>query len=624
MVGSDTERAWWKEAVVYQIYPRSFADSDGDGIGDLPGVIDHLDHVERLGADVIWLNPVYESPQHDNGYDIADYRAIHDEYGTMADWERLLSAVHDRDMRLVMDLAVNHTSTAHDWFQRSRRGEDGYREYYFWREGETADSDVSDKTGDTSYETRPATRGTGDESHTPPNNWTSGFGGSAWAYDDVAGMQYLHLFDETQADLNWEAEAVRDDVYELMNWWLEKGIDGFRLDVINLVSKPDGLPDGDPDAGWVGIEQFANGPRVEEHLAEMATATYDRPAVDETMVVGECVGVDVETASDYVGADGPMDMVFQFEHVELDSPEGWLGPAEWSLPELKAVFSRWQTELDGWNALYLTNHDQPRIVSRFGDEAYRRESATLFGTLLFTLSGTPYVYQGQALGMTNFPWEGLEQLDDPQTIGKVTEAVAAGEIDGFDDVREIVRARTRDNARTPMQWDDSEAAGFTDGEPWLPVNPNYTEVNAASQTGDDDSVFAYYQRLRELRADHDVLVYGEYDLLLPDHESIWAYRRTLDVTDDEGEVTDDEGEATDDGGGVATDDGGGVAAEPQADSVTDVLVVLNVDDTETEVTLPLGEDAVDDPELLVSNVDTSTTTLPAVTLAPYEARVYAL
>ncbi len=558
-MSSDRDRQWWKEAVVYQVYPRSFNDSDGDGIGDIQGVIDRLDHIDRLGADVIWLNPVYESPQHDNGYDISDYRGIHHEYGSMADWEELLSAVHDRDMRLVMDLVVNHTSTAHDWFQQSRRDENGYREYYYWRDA--ADDDY-------------------------PNNWSSGFGGPAWEYDDDVGLYYLHLFDETQADLNWDNRAVREDIYEMMNWWLEKGIDGFRMDVINLISKPAGLPDGDPERDWVGIEQFADGPNTQEYLEEMADRTYDEC---DTMTVGECIGVDIETASEYVREDGPLDMVFHFDHMAVDMGDQWLSPAEFELTDLKRVMSRWQTELDGWNSLYLTNHDQPRIVSRFGDDGeYRRESAKLLGTLLFTLSGTTYVYQGQELGMTNYPWTTLDQLDDAQTIGKVGAAIAAGEIDGFDDVKEIVRARSRDNARTPMQWDDSDAAGFTDGEPWLPVNPNYPEINVATEAADEESVLNYYHELRSLRADHDVLVYGDYELLLPDHDTVWAYRRTTDDPD------------------VAVDD---------------VLVVLHFGETETTVSLPI--DAALDAETLISNYD-GPGSLPDMTLAPYEARVFAL
>ena len=545
-------RTWWKEAVVYQIYPKSFVDSDGDGVGDLQGLIDRLDYVASLGVDVIWLNPVYESPQHDNGYDISDYRAIHGEYGTMADWEELLAEVHARDMKLIMDLVVNHTSTDHEWFRKSRRDEDGYREYYVWREA-----------GD------------------PPNNWTSGFGGSAWAEDDEAGMQYLHLFDETQADLDWDNADVREDVYEMMNWWLERGIDGFRMDVINLVSKPEGLPDGDPESEWVGIEHFTNGPDAEAYLTEMADATYDD---SDTMTVGECVNVDPETASDYVREDGPMDMLFHFEHMSVDQDGQWLSPSEWDLTDLKAIMSKWQTELDGWNSVFLTNHDQPRIVSRFGDDGqYRRKSGKLLGTLLFTLSGTPYVYQGQEIGMTNYPWSSLDEFDDLQSIGKVEAAIEAGEIDGFDEVKEAVRDKSRDNTRTPMQWDDSEHAGFTDGDPWLAVNPNYEDINVAAAEADPDSILHYYRELVDLRDAHPVFVYGEYELLVPDHESVWAYRMELD----------DEA----------------------------VLVALNFDDSETTVTLDDAERATD---LLLSNDDEAEPTDDELTLRPYEARVYQL
>jgi len=562
---SDPDRAWWKEAVVYQIYPRSFQDSNGDGIGDLQGIVDRLDHVATL-ADVVWLNPVYQSPQRDNGYDVSDYRAIHEEYGSMADWERLLEEVHDRGLRLVMDLVLNHTSTDHEWFQRSRRGEDNYREYYIWRAGQSGGS-----------------RSGADGPAAVPNNWTSAFGGPAWAYDDRAGMYYLHLFDETQADLNWDHPPVREDVAEVVNFWLGAGVDGFRLDVINLVSKPEGLPDGDPDEHWVGMEQFANGPRALAYIEELAARTFEG---EDVLTVGECSDVDVGTAGQYVSADGPMDMLFHFEHMGVDAGDRF-EPPEYDLTDLKAVISRWQTELAGWNALYLTNHDQPRIVSRFGDEQFRRESATLFGTLLFTLRGTPYVYQGQEIGMTNYPWGDLEEFDDVGTVQNVRAAIEAGEIDGFDGVSGAVSARSRDNARTPMQWDDTEHAGFTDGDPWLPVNPDHTEVNVAAAEADDGSILQYYRRLRSLRADHDALVYGDYDLLCPDHESVWAYRRTLQG----------------------------------ADGREELLVVLNVDDTATSVAVPVHAAS---PAALVCNRDDPSESPPEMELAPYEARVYGL
>jgi len=561
-------RAWWKEAVVYQIYPQSFNDSDGDGVGDLQGIIERLDYVADLGVDVIWLNPVYQSPQVDNGYDISDYRAIHDEYGTLEDWEELLNEIHARDMKLVMDLVVNHTSDDHEWFERSRRDEDGYRDYYIWREGDT------DEDGEP----------------TPPNNWTSGFGGSAWTYDEHVGAQYLHLFHERQPDLNWENPDVRSDIYEMIDWWLAKGIDGFRMDVINLLSKPEGLPDGDPDSEWIGIEHFADGPRTQEFLEEMAAETFDEY---DSMTVGECVNIDVDTAGDYVSADGPLDMVFHFEHMQLDKQEGWWAIEDWSLPDLKSVMAEWQTDLDGWNTVYLGNHDQPRIVSRFGDDGeYREESATLLATFLLTHQGTPFLFQGDEIGMTNCPWESAKELRDADASNRVRLALESGDINEYDEARDVVEFRSRDNARTPMQWDASENAGFTDGDPWIKINPNYEDINVAAAEAAEDGILSYYRDLIDLRSDLDVLVYGEYELLLPDHETVYAYRRTLE--------------------------------DPVAD-VDDVLVVLNVSPTATHVSVPVEAEAV----LLFGNeLDAATESgghdVADLDLQPYEARLYEL
>jgi glycosidase len=552
--GSDDDRrAWWKEAVVYQIYPQSFNDTDGDGVGDLPGILERLDYLEALGVDVLWLNPVYDSPHHDDGYDVRDYRSIREAYGDLEDWDRLLEAVHDRDMRLVMDLVVNHTSDEHPWFLAARDDpESEFRDYYVWREGE------------------------GDG---PPNNWESAFGGSAWSYDEASGEYYLHLFDEHQPDLDWENETVREEVYEMMRWWLEKGIDGFRMDVINLVSKPQDLPDGDPDSDWTGIEHCTDGPRLDEFLEEMHAETLARY---DAMTVGEMPGVTLDQARRHTGADGPLDMVFHFEHITLDQGEDWWTPRDWSLTELKSILERWQTGLgDGWDAVYLGNHDWPRLVSRFGDDGeHRRASATLFATLLLTLRGTPFLFQGDEIGMTNYPFESVEEIRDAQTLGHVEAAMEAGRIDGFDDARETVRRQSRDNARTPMQWDDSEHAGFTDGEPWLPVNPNHTEVNVERSLDDPDSVLAYYRRLIDLRGESETLVYGAFDLLVPDHERVFAYTRTLD----EERFT----------------------------------VVLNVHDEATDVSLPVGADA--DP--VVGNYDDVPAPDDALALRPYEARVY--
>jgi glycosidase len=569
MSDPDHGREWWKEAVVYQIYPRSFNDSDGDGVGDIPGIVEKLDYLDDLGIDVVWLNPVYESPNVDNGYDIADYRAVMDEFGTMADWERLLAGLHDRDIRLIMDLVVNHTSDEHEWFVRSRREPDGeYGDYYVWEPGDPEE---------------------------PPTNWESGFGGSAWAYDDERGEWYLHLFDRKQPDLNWEHPAVREDVYEMMEWWLEKGIDGFRMDVINLLSKPGHLPDGDPHGTWVGAEHFCDGPRIHEYVSEM----YDRVLADrDVMTVGECIGTGVDEAARYTLPDGDgLSMIFNFDHITLDfhDEDGWYTVTEIPLPDLKGVFTEWQEGLEGrgWNSLYLGNHDWPRMVSRFGDDgAYRVESAKLLATLLHTLKGTPYVYQGDELGMTNYPFESLDEVRDADARNRVSLMFEEGDIDSFEEVKDLIRYRCRDNARTPMQWTAGEHAGFTDGEPWIPVNPNHTEINVEAARADEDSVWQYYRRLIELREQHDVMVYGEYDLLLPDHESLWAYTRTLDDTR--------------------------------------WLVVLNFADATTAV--PLGESWFDpadaEAELLLGNYADreagADADLASLTMRPWEARVFQL
>jgi len=499
--GDDLDREWWKESVVYQVYPRSFDDSDGDGVGDLRGILDRVDYIADLGVDVVWLNPVYQSPQADGGYDITDYRAIHDEYGSMDDWGALRDAVHERGMGLVMDLVVNHTSDEHEWFRRSRDPDSPYHDWYHWVEGEP------------------------DE---PPNNWTTGFGGSAWTYDEGVGKWYLHLFDEKQPDLNWRNPDVRDAVFEMMNWWFDRGIDGFRMDVINLVSKPEGYPDGDPDQGWVGVEQFTEGPRIHEYLAEMDERVLGGR---DAMVVGECVAVTTDEADRY--ARNGQELTINFDHVslDLDEEEGWWSIREFPLADLEAALERWQTEPErAWPALYLGNHDQPRMVSRFGDDGeFREESAKLLATLLFSLRGTPFVFQGDEIGMTNYPWESLEELEDADATNRVREAIANGDIEGFEEVRDLVRYRSRDNARTPMQWADSSHGGFTrpDADPCLPVNPNHPEVNVAAARADPDSIWHYYRDLVDLRHEHDVLVYGGYTNLGADHEDVWAYERTL-------------------------------------------------------------------------------------------------
>ena len=495
-----TERTWWKEAVVYQIYPKSFSDADGDGFGDLPGVIDRLDHLERLGVDCVWLNPVYQSPQRDNGYDVSDYRAIYPEFGTMDDWDRLLEELHARDIRLVMDMVPNHTSSDHEWFQRSRSEPDGeYGDYYIWRDGDP------------------------DE---PPNNWESFFGGSAWEYDDEREAWYLHLYDVSQPDLNWRNPDVRDAMADTMNWWLEKGIDGFRLDVVNLLSKAEGLPDGDPSNDWTGSEHFVNGPRIFEYLDEIHENVF---AGTDAVAIGEMPNLDLEHARRYTAPDGPLDLVFHFEHVGLDFGErGRWDVGDWDLLDLKETLDRWQGGLD-WNSLFFENHDQPRSVSRFGDdERYRYESATALATILLTLRGTPFVYQGQEIGMTNGTFESLDDISDVDTVRNVRELIAAGAVADYESIRHVVEHRTRDNARTPMQWDDTAHAGFTDGEPWIPVNENYADINVASERERTPSVLSFYEALIDLRREREALVYGSYDIHRPDDEQLFVYTRTLD------------------------------------------------------------------------------------------------
>jgi oligo-1,6-glucosidase len=580
----DVERVWWKEAVCYQVYPRSFNDSDGDGVGDLPGLLEKVDYIDELGVDVVWLNPVYESPNADNGYDIADYRAIMDEFGTMDDWDRLLAALHDRDIRLIMDLVVNHTSDEHEWFVRSRARDPDYDEFYWWREGVDAD--------EVDWNARE-----GPEGEAPPNAWKSFFGGPAWAYDDERGEWYLHLFDRKQPDLNWEHEPVREEIFEMMAWWLEQGIDGFRMDVINLLSKEPGLPNF-PAGEFGGAMAFSiNGPRIHEYLGAMNDRVLDR----ELLTVGEMLGgeVPMEEARRYLDPEGDgLSMLFHFEHMLLDRGSEVWETEEWDLTELKTVFDRWQEGLGewGWNSLYFNNHDQPRQVSRFGDDgAYRRKSAKLLGTLLHTLRGTPYVYQGEEIGMTNYPFESLSEFRDVDTLNPLREAIADGEVESFGAVADAVRANSRDNARTPMQWTDGEHAGFTDGEPWIGVNPNHDEINVEAARTDPESVFHYYRELIGLR-EHDVVVYGDYEQLTPDDETVWAYTRTLGGDDWIDRLL------------VVLNWSGEAATFTVPDAATDGL------DPDPEATLLLGNDADD-----VAEAGRPTGTLE---LSPWEARVY--
>lgn len=499
-------RTWWKEAVIYQIYPRSFMDSNGDGIGDLQGIISRLDYLKLLGIDVIWLSPVYKSPNDDNGYDISDYQDIMDEFGTMEDFDRLLAAAHERGIRIVMDLVVNHTSDEHKWFVESRKSTDNeYRDYYIWREGK--------------------------DSQTPPNNWGSCFGGSAWQYDERTSMYYLHLFSKKQPDLNWDNPKVRQEVFDMMTWWCDKGIDGFRMDVISMISKTKEMPDGKVNGLYGDFGPYCiHGPNVHQYLQEMNKKVLSKYDI---MTVGETSGVTTESAKQYAGEDThELNMVFQFEHVDLGGKYGKWSDQKVPLTTLKNVLSRWQTELYGkaWNSLFWDNHDQPRAVSRFGDDRpeYREISAKMLATCLHMLQGTPYIYQGEELGMTNYPFQSPADFCDIESINAYREWCTEGSL-SHDEFWPCITARSRDNARTPVQWDDTEHAGFTTGTPWIMVNPNYKEINAKAQTADPDSVFHYYRKLIALRKENPVIVYGKYELLLEDSEELFVFTRTLNA-----------------------------------------------------------------------------------------------
>ncbi|MCI9248385.1 MAG: alpha-glucosidase [Dorea sp.] len=498
------KRTWWKEAVIYQIYPRSFMDSNGDGIGDLKGITSRLDYLKYLGIDVIWLSPVYQSPNDDNGYDISDYQAIMEEFGTMEDFDEMLDAAHKRGIRIVMDLVVNHTSDEHRWFMESRSGKDNpYRDYYIWREGKDAE--------------------------TPPNNWGSCFGGSAWQYDETTAMYYLHLFSKKQPDLNWDNPDVRKKVFDMMTWWCDKGIDGFRMDVISLISKTKEMPDGKINGFYGDYGPYCvHGPNVHRYLQEMNEKVLSKYDI---MTVGETPGVTPELAKQYAGEDThELNMVFQFEHVDTAGKYGKWTDEKMPLKKLKDIMSRWQTELYGeaWNSLFWDNHDQPRAVSRFGDDRpqYRDAAAKMLATCLHMMQGTPYVYQGEELGMTNYPFQSPADFRDIESINAYREWCESGKA-AHEDFWPCMLFISRDNARTPVQWDNSKNAGFTSGTPWIPVNPNYTEINAKAETADPDSVFHYYKKLIALRKQNPIIVYGKYEPLLKDSEELFVYTRTL-------------------------------------------------------------------------------------------------
>ena len=556
------DKAFWKEAVVYQIYPRSFKDSNGDGIGDLRGIIEKLDYLQELGVDIVWLSPVYKSPNDDNGYDISDYRDIMDEFGTMADWEELRDGLHARGIKLMMDLVVNHTSDEHPWFMASRSSKDNpYRDFYYWRPG------------------KPDGR--------EPNNWLSFFSGSAWEYDEKTGEYYLHLFSRKQPDLNWENPRVRQEVYDMMRWWLDRGVDGFRMAVINCISKAEGLPDAGSDRYAWGGEFFLNGPRVHEFLQEMNREVLSRYDV---VTVGETPGVTVEDARLYTDPRrNELNMVFQFEHMGVDNgPGGKWDVRPWDFRELKRILNKWQLGLQGigWNSLYLNNHDQPRMVSRFGDDGKcRKESAKMLATMLHTMQGTPYIYQGEEIGMTNVRFGSIDDYRDIETLNMYREKV----LEQGEDPQKVLKAihyMGRDNARTPMQWDDGPNAGFTTGTPWIKVNPNYRDINVKEAMADPDSIFHYYRKLIALRKRHDIVVYGDFVPLLEDHPQIYAYLRVL--------------------------------------GNERWLVLLNFFGSECEFALP-KDVSFADAGLVIGNYPDGGRPLDrTVRLRPYEARVYAL
>ena len=501
----EEKKAWWKEAVVYEIYPRSFADSNGDGIGDLNGITQHLNYLKELGVDVIWVGPINRSPNRDNGYDISDYRAIMEEYGTMQDFDRMLSEIHKRGMKFVLDLVVNHSSDQHPWFVESRKGKDGpYSDYYIWRDGVNGG---------------------------PPNNWGSVFSGSAWKYDEARGQYYLHLYAEQQPDLNWACPELREEIFDMMTFWCDKGIDGFRMDAIGPIGK-ESFDDGPVMEGALFGDY---GPRclhtetTHRYIREMRRRVLDRY---DLLTVGETDGSIGQTLR-YADKSGEeLNMMFSFEHNDHLSDGGALG--KWSdhgapLKEVRNCLNRRQLELQGkaWNTVYLGNHDQPRQVSRYGNdsELFRARSAKMLATLILTLRGTPYLYQGEELGMTNIYFTDIRQYHDVENHNAWRQWVESGLVDAQDMLRYFARI-SRDNCRTPMQWNREKNAGFTTAEPWMPVNPNYLLINAQDEMADPDSVFRYYQKLIALRKANPVLIYGLFQPLLEDDANVWAYRRT--------------------------------------------------------------------------------------------------
>lgn len=494
--------AWWKERVFYQIYPRSFQDSNGDGIGDLRGIISRLDYLKSLGVGAVWLCPVYDSPYADMGYDIRDYEKIMAEFGTMEDFDELLREMHSRDIKLVMDLVVNHSSDEHRWFVESRSSrESPYRDYYIWRDGKDGRE---------------------------PNNWASFFTPSAWSYDEGTGQWYLHLFSEKQPDLNWENPSVREEVYSMINRWFDRGVDGFRMDVITVIAKAPGLPDGKGAPGAGGYvfspEHFAFQPKLHEYLREMRRRCFDGR---DCMCVGETSFVNTENANSLVGDGRELDLLFQFDLMDMDGEGSKWNAIPLDVPKLKRIVAAWQGAID-WNTLFLGNHDQPRVVSRFGDtssEELWKRSAKCLATLMYLQRGTPFIYQGEELGMTNAPFETREQLRDVEELNLLALCSSEAELEW---AWRGIKAKGRDNARTPMQWSAGANAGFTTGEPWIMLNPNYTGINAEAEEGDPDSILNYYRALIALRNSTPALLRGDWRELLPESGQVVAYTRGLD------------------------------------------------------------------------------------------------
>ena len=495
---------WWQKSVVYQIFPRSFMDSNGDGIGDLQGIIGKLDYLRNLGVDVIWLSPFYASPNADNGYDISDYQKIMEEFGTMDDFDELLKEAHQRNLKIIIDMVVNHSSDEHEWFKKSKAGIEPYRNYYIWRKG------VDGKE---------------------PNNWRSNFSGSAWTYSEERQEYYLHLFHKKQPELNWQCAELRNEIYRMMNWWLDKGVDGFRLDVINYIGKNPEFPDGVIGKDGLGdfVPYAVNLPISHDYIKEMNSQVWHNR--EGILTVGETPFASTDDAVQYSCLDNTeLNMVFQFEHMDLDNAEDG---SKWSdrripLLELKRNFSNWQRKLYGkaWNSLYWCNHDQPRVVSRLGNDTdtWWNKSAKMLATCLHFMQGTPYVYQGEELGMTNYPFSDIRDFRDVESINAYHEYTETLHVDS-DKMISYLRNKSRDNARTPMQWDETDEAGFTTGVPWMPVNPNYKVINAAAQIGDEDSVYNYYRKLISLRKEHPIIVNGDFELVGEDDADVFVYLR---------------------------------------------------------------------------------------------------